>query len=81
MAKNELTDQGYLSLQEAAKYCGYTPKYFSRLTCEFRIPKYGPRATRFKRIDLDFFMENPTFFQSPEAHLHVRAPGQFTALA
>lgn len=81
MAKSELTGQGYLSLQEAAEYCGYMPKYFARLCREYSIPKYGPKGTRFKRIDLDFFMENPTFFQNPEAHSHIRAPGQFTALA
>lgn len=81
MKKSVLTGQGYLSLQEAAEYCGYLPKYFSRLSREYNLPKYGPKVNRFKRIDLDFFMSNPTYFQRPEAQSQFRMPGNFTPVS
>lgn len=80
-AEKNSIEQGYLSLKEAAEYTGYQPKYFSRLALEYAIPKYGPKSNRFSRIDLDFFMSNPTYFQRPEAQPHVRRPGVFTPLS
>lgn len=78
MAKVHIIDQGYMSLKEAADYSGYSPKYFARLAAEHRIPKYGPKRNRFKRLDLDFFMANPSIFQQAALPGGPRMPGVFT---
>lgn len=59
----------YLNLKDAAAYCGYNPKHFSRIASWFDIPRHGPKRNRFKRSDLDAWMKTPSTFSSsqPEA--------------
>jgi hypothetical protein len=53
----------YLSLTEAAEYCGYRPRYFAKRLREYALPKYGEKGTRYRIEDLDLWMENPAIFQ------------------
>lgn len=58
--------QEYFNVAQAAKYCGYSPRYFARIAFATKIPKYGLRKNRFKRSDLDLWMVDSTCFCSRE---------------
>lgn len=53
----------YLNGKEAARYCGYHVSAFAKIIREYKIPRYGPRLNRFRKDDLDMFMENPSDFR------------------
>ena len=52
----------YLTLSEAARYCGYQPRRFRDLVRAYSIPLRGPGRNRFARSDLDAFMNAPVTF-------------------
>jgi len=49
---------GFIGVQEASAFTGYTPRYLYKLTSEKRIPFYKPLGGRvvFKKADLEGFM-------------------------
>lgn len=53
----------YLTLAEAADYCGYGRKKFKVIVTDFAIPVYGPDRDRYRPEDLDLFMEEPETFR------------------
>lgn len=55
----------YLTLKEAAQYCGYSARQFRRHVEQFSIPAKGPRRNRFCVADLDAWMDNPSVFLKP----------------
>ncbi|WP_408022336.1 helix-turn-helix domain-containing protein [Solidesulfovibrio sp.] len=63
----------YLTLTEAAKYCGYQPRRFRDLVREYSIPRRGPAGNRFSQSDLDAFMHVPVTFLVPGQKIE-RAP-------
>ena len=52
----------YFNLNDAARYCGYAPSYFSRLLKANGLPRYGKAKTRFSKTDLDRFMADHDCF-------------------
>lgn len=54
----------YLNIKDAAAYCGYNTKHFSRVASWFDFPRYGPKRNRFKRSELDAWMKTPSIFNS-----------------
>jgi hypothetical protein len=57
-------DSPYLTLEEAAIYARYQKKPFSRLVKEYQIPKCGPHNNRYKKYDLDRWMDDPNCFKT-----------------
>lgn len=55
--------QEWFTLKEAAAYCRYSPSRFRVLVREYQIPRGGPEGSRFKRANLDIFMESPEAFK------------------
>jgi hypothetical protein len=55
-----------MNVKNAASYCGYNPKHFSRVVSGFKIPRHGPKRNRFKRSDLDEWMIRPSCFSQGE---------------
>lgn len=53
----------YLTLVQAAGYCGYGRKKFKGIVADFAIPTYGPDRDRYRPEDLDLFMEEPESFR------------------
>ncbi len=47
---------------EAAKYTGYSCDHFRHLASEHRIPRFGPRNSRYSQAILDTWMANPNCF-------------------
>lgn len=63
--------QEWFTLKEAAVYCRYSPSRFRTLAREYQIPRGGPEGSRFRRINLDIFMESPEAFKQdfrPRGH-------------
>ncbi len=54
--------QQYLTYKEAAEYLGYSTGYFRRLVRNYDIPSYGPGNNRFRKMELDKWMENKDIF-------------------
>ena len=53
----------YMSQKEAAEYCGFHYLTFHRHLKRYPLPRYGPKKNRYKRSDLDQWMENPNVFK------------------
>ncbi len=53
----------YLTVAQAAEYCGYPRKRFKGIVTDFAIPTYGPDRDRYRPEDLDLFMEEPEAFR------------------
>lgn len=70
----------YLSLAEAAKYCGYkSAKHFWSLLRQCDVPRYGPNENRYRVADLDDWMQNPKVFK--KRPVPRRRAGGFTPVA
>lgn len=54
----------FVTLREAAKFCGYKYDSFKKIAQEYKIPKYGPKRTKLSTVDLERFMVEPTLFMS-----------------
>lgn len=52
----------FMTLKQAAEYCGYHPDTFCRKLRDYQVPRHGPEKNRFARSVLDAFMENPDTF-------------------
>jgi hypothetical protein len=73
-------DQRWLSVKEAAKYCGYkSADYFRKVAQEFRIPRYGPNGNRYDRADLDEWMIAPWCFMVQD-NKSRRKPGEYKCI-
>ncbi|WP_034638273.1 helix-turn-helix domain-containing protein [Desulfovibrio cuneatus] len=68
----------YLSATDAAQYLGYKPSTFRAHVRGGAVPRYGPRGNRFRKVDLDAWMENPQAFSKQRKVAGVRLPGDFT---
>lgn len=69
----------YFTFKQAAAYLGYGESTFREYVRTCSIPRCGPRGNRFRKADLDAFMENPFVFASP---VRVRRPRSgFTPVA
>ena len=55
-------ERRWLTLREAAKHCGYSPKTFRKHVKEYEIPRHGPEGKRFDIYELDEWMRNPYVF-------------------
>lgn len=64
----------FMSLKQAAEYCGYHPDTFSRKLKEYQVPRHGPEKNRFAKTVLDAFMENPHAFAKVQGHQRKRKP-------
>ena len=53
----------YMTLKDAARYCGYHPDTFRRKLQGFDVPRHGPEKNRFAKSVLDSFMENPELYR------------------
>lgn len=61
---------------KAAEYCGYAPETFRDYMQQYKIPRYGPKRTRFARTTLDEFMAYPEkFLPSIRKHKAERVMG------
>ena len=56
----------YLTMTDAARYCGYRPRRFHDIVKEYAIPRKGPARNRFAQSDLDAFMNSPVTFLCKE---------------
>ncbi|WCB45182.1 helix-turn-helix transcriptional regulator [Nitratidesulfovibrio vulgaris] len=52
----------YLNLKQAAAYLGYAVSTFRAYASSWNIPRMGPRRNRFRKEDLDAWMQNPAVF-------------------
>jgi len=59
----------YLSLADAARYLSFSPRAFRDLVKKYLLPAYGPKRNRFRRSDLENFMENPVIFLAGQVTL------------
>jgi len=55
-------ERGFFNTKDAAIFCGYSESQFREFAKKYRLPRYGPRKTRFKREDLILWMEIPDVF-------------------
>jgi len=55
--------QAFMNQTESAQYCGYSVDTFRRHMKTYPLPKYGPKANRYKCLDLDKWMEDPEQFR------------------
>jgi predicted DNA-binding transcriptional regulator AlpA len=53
----------FMTLKQAAEYCGYAPATFRRKLREYDLPRHGPEQNRFARSVLDNWMQNPEVFR------------------
>lgn len=53
----------YVTKHNAAIYCGYNPDYFLKLMKKYDLPKYGPKYNRYKLVDLDEWMKDPSKYE------------------
>lgn len=53
----------FMTLKQAAQYCGYHPDTLSRKLRDFDVPRHGPEKNRFAKSVLDSFMENPELYR------------------
>lgn len=53
----------YLNLKQAAAYLGYAVSTFRAYASSWNIPRMGPRRNRFRKEDLDAWMQNPAVFR------------------
>lgn len=60
---SSLPCSSYLTLKQAAHYCGYSVRQFRRHISTYALPGKGPEKNKFRREDLDCWMENPCAFQ------------------
>ncbi|WP_027369183.1 helix-turn-helix domain-containing protein [Desulfocurvibacter africanus] len=58
-------EPGYFNFKQAAAYVGFGKTAFRDYVLKGQIPKYGPKLNRFRKADLDAFMEDPNIFRSP----------------
>lgn len=58
--------QEYLTLAEAAQYTGYSPDTLGQYFREGEVPRYGPKRNKFRKVDIDAYMENPQIFRSAQ---------------
>ena len=57
----------FMTLKQAAEYCGYSPRTFSRKLKEYDLPRHGPEKNRFAKSVLDSWMQSPdTFRKAPQ---------------
>lgn len=61
--KSSVVDTPYFTTEEAALYVRYSVQRFKRYVEAAKIPTYGPQGNRFRRDDLDEWMENPNAFK------------------
>ena len=57
----------FLTLKQAAAYCGYAPETFRRKIKEYDFPRRGPEKNRYAQSDLDTFMVNPELYRHQPA--------------
>ena len=55
---------GYMNTKQAAAYLGYSASTFREYALRGAIPRCGPRRNRFRKEDLDAFMEDPNVFRT-----------------
>lgn len=55
---------GYLNTKQAAALLGYSVSTFRIYAMRGDIPRYGPKRNRFRKEDLDAFMEDPNIFRA-----------------
>jgi len=68
----------YLSLADAATFCGYRPGYFSKLLRRYALPRKGPGGNRFDVLDLEHFMSDPDAFKPGSMPKRQHRAGGFT---
>lgn len=68
-------DTPFLTTEEAAQYVRYSVVQFKRHVEAYRIPSYGPQGNRFRRDELDAWMENPGAFKRKVVAPKRRAGG------
>lgn len=68
-------DTPYLTTEEAAARVRYSVTQFKRYVAADHIPAYGPQENRFRRDELDEWMENPNVFKRKVAAPKRRAGG------
>lgn len=54
---------GYMNTKQAAAHLGYSVSTFRSYAMRGDIPRYGPKLNRFRKEDLDAFMEDPNVFR------------------
>lgn len=53
---------GYMNLKQAAAYLGFAVSTFRAYASSWNIPRLGPKRNRFRKEDLDAWMQNPAVF-------------------
>ncbi len=69
MNRNVIITPEFLSPEHAAQYCDYSVSYFSEKAKTNNLPTYGvggKKSRRYKKSDLDKWMQNPEYFRLPE---------------
>jgi hypothetical protein len=70
-------DSPWLSMADAARYCGYSVAHFRDLAKKFEIPTKGQHDNRFNANDLDMWMEEPKCFKANTVRTSRRRTGKF----
>lgn len=70
----------WLNVNNAAKYCDYSPERFRRLVKQYSIPAHGPKHSRFDRADLDAWMNDPRCFLNRANTYPRRRAGSMEAI-
>jgi len=55
-------ERGFFNVKNAAFFTGYSESQFREFARKYQLPRYGPHRTRFKREDLEAWMEYPESF-------------------
>ena len=53
---------GYMNMKQAAAYLGFAVSTFRAYASSWSIPRLGPKRNRFRKEDLDAWMQNPAVF-------------------
>jgi predicted DNA-binding transcriptional regulator AlpA len=64
----------YLTMKEAAEFCGYAPATFRRTVKAYRINRYGPKQNKFSQPELESWMQNPEGLSDEQRITSTRKP-------
>lgn len=70
----------YLTLPQAAEYCGYSTDHFREILKGYAVPTYGPKNNRYRAVDLDAWMENPDEYKPREQAVKRRGQNTWQAV-
>jgi len=71
----------FLTLKQAAEYCGYAPDTFRRKIRDYDIPRFGPENNKFAQSVLDEWMQSPKCFEKGAAPQSNRGRRQIVQLS